>query len=83
MAAEARTSHATLSAYEAGRVAPAVETLERVIKSAGFDLEVRVTRRISRDGGLERGAELASVLRLAAQFPDRHAAKLGPAKFPQ
>ena len=67
----AHTSHATISAYEHGRVTPSVETMDRLVSAAGFDLDVRVTPRIRSHRGLERGVELELVLDLAEQFPRR------------
>jgi|AntDryMetagUQ889_1029465.scaffolds.fasta_scaffold15199_2 transcriptional regulator with XRE-family HTH domain len=42
LARRARTSQATLSAYEAGRKSPTFETLVRVVRAAGQDLRVQV-----------------------------------------
>lgn len=81
LAAKADTSHATLSAYETGRVAPSVSTLDRIVHAGGFDADTRLTRRISMKDGMERGSELESVLRLAAQFPARPRTRLGPHQF--
>lgn len=73
----AETSHATLAAYESGRVAPTTDTLGRVLRAAGFEMEpsfVRVLPELE-----SRGQELVDVLDLAEQFPARHAATL---RFP-
>lgn len=40
LAKRAGTSQATLSAYEAGRKSPTLETLARVIRAAGMDLRI-------------------------------------------
>lgn len=69
LAARAGTSHATLAAYEAGRVAPTVDTFERVMAAAGFDVGLAVTPRVAPDD--ERSAELVDALELAEQFPAR------------
>src|SRR6185436_5861983 len=81
LARRAGTSHSTLSAYETGRKVPTVETLDRIVRAAGFvagvDLEPDV-------GGPDRGArgrELVEVLELAALFPARHAATLDFPRF--
>ena len=80
LARRARTSHSTLAAYEAGRVVPSVDTLDRIVRSAGFDAVVDLEPRIDdADGG--RGRELVEVLELAAAFPARHAAKLPFPRF--
>lgn len=74
LAARAGTSHATLAAYEHGRKCPTVDTFERILRAAGFALDVDRARRIETDPrtGLARGDELVAVLELAAQFPARH-----------
>jgi transcriptional regulator with XRE-family HTH domain len=78
LARRAGTSHATLSAYEHGAKTPSVDTLDRVVRAAGYVFEGGLTRRIDADSrtGLARGDELAAVLELAAQFPARHDALL-------
>lgn len=70
LGAVARTSHATLSAYEHGRVDPSVGTLERIVRSAGYELEPGLVRSIPDLDS--RGQELLDVLELAEQFPARH-----------
>ena len=37
LAIRSETSHATLAAYESGRVTPRVDTLDRVLRAAGYD----------------------------------------------
>ena len=69
LAARAETSHSTLSAYEAGRVVPNFDTLERVAEAAGLNLEVTLTLRVASDR--ERAAEIVDVLEVADQFPVR------------
>jgi transcriptional regulator with XRE-family HTH domain len=83
LAARAETSHSALSAYERGRKVPTVETFDRIVRAAGFDLGVELTPSV---GGLDRearGRELAEVLDLAEQFPARHAEKLDFPVFPR
>lgn len=70
----AGTSHATIVAYEAGRVSPTAHTLERIVRAAGFEFEPAVVRRIPHAD--RRGDELEQVLDLAEQFPSRHSAVL-------
>ncbi len=80
LADQAGTSHSTLATYEAGRKVPTVETLDRIVRAAGYELDVQFLPRV---GGLdrsERGQELVAVLELAALFPARHAATL---EFPR
>ena len=74
LAGRAGTSHSTLAAYEAARVDPTVDTLDRVVAAAGFAVVAELVPLVDPDG--ERGAELEAVLRLAAQFPTRHAPTL-------
>lgn len=40
LARRARTSQPTLAAYETGRVVPRLETLERILEAAGYELSV-------------------------------------------
>ncbi|MFN3257446.1 MAG: helix-turn-helix domain-containing protein [Ilumatobacter sp.] len=77
LAARAATSHSTLAAYESGRTVPTVDTLDRVLRAAGYAIDVELTPR-SRDG---RGRELEEVLDLAEQFPARHAPTIQFPKF--
>lgn len=49
LAARARTSASTLSAYEHGTVEPALSTLRRIIEAAGSELTVGVQPRLTRD----------------------------------
>lgn len=79
----AQTSHSTLSAYESGRSTPNVDTLDRVLRAAGFaadvDLQARIgTGRAEREA---RGQELMDVLALAEMFPARHDETLRFPKF--
>ena len=67
----AGTSHSTLAAYESGTKSPNVATLNRVLRAAGFDVDVHLHKRYS-SPELARGDELVAVLELAAQFPARH-----------
>jgi transcriptional regulator with XRE-family HTH domain len=80
LAERAGTSHATLSAYESGRVDPSVRTVQRIIRSAGFDPAVVLVPRVDpTEGG--RGDELVQVLELAAQFPARHRRRMQCPRF--
>jgi transcriptional regulator with XRE-family HTH domain len=74
LAARAGTSHSTLAAYEAGRVSPNSDTLDRVLRAAGFAADVQLCRRVDGPDGdrSARGRELIEVLELAAMFPARH-----------
>ncbi|MET0909998.1 MAG: helix-turn-helix transcriptional regulator [Ilumatobacteraceae bacterium] len=79
----AQTSHSTLSAYESGRTIPNVDTLDRVLRAAGFAADVSLQHRVGtgRDGRIARGRELMEVLELAEMFPARHEPTLTFPKF--
>lgn len=76
LAERAGTSHSTLAAYEAGRKTPNLATLERILRSAGFELQLQVRPLVGGHDLAARGRELEDVLHLAEQFPARHAARL-------
>ena len=73
LARRAGTSHATLLAYEAGRKTPRVDTLERILRAAGFvaDVDLAPTPDAHDSQREAKGRELADALELAAQFPSR------------
>lgn len=73
LAARAGTSHSALAAYEAGRVTPGVDTLERIVRAAGQRLQIRLAPELDLE---RRGEELREVLELADMFPSRPAARL-------
>ncbi len=81
LAARAETSHSTLAAYEQGRKVPTVETLDRIVRAAGYELEVGLTPGVGGPDRTARGRELVEVLELAAQFPARHAPGLTFPRF--
>ena len=83
LAERAGTSHSTLSAYESGRKVPTVETLDRIVRAAGFELGVELTPAVGGADRAARGRELVEVLELAAQFPARHAPELDFPAFPR
>jgi transcriptional regulator with XRE-family HTH domain len=76
LAARAGTSHATLSAYENGRVDPTSAVLSRIVAAAGCSLEVTLLGSPSSVDVTPRGEELIAVLELAGEFPARHAPEL-------
>lgn len=80
LAERAKTSHATLAAYEAGRAVPRVDTLDRILRAAGFASDIGVSRRAA--GAGDKGEELRAALELAAMFPARHAERLPFPPFP-
>jgi transcriptional regulator with XRE-family HTH domain len=81
LAGRAGTSHATLSAYEAGRKVPTVETFERVLRAAGFAATIDLGPAVGGSDPDDRGRELLEVLRLAERFPARHSPTLTFPKF--
>jgi transcriptional regulator with XRE-family HTH domain len=80
LAARADTSHSTVSAYEGHRKVPTVDTLDRIVRAAGYELAVDLVPNVGGRDRDARGRELVDALELAAQFPARHAREL---KFPQ
>ena len=82
LATRAGTSHATLSAYEQGRKVPSVTTFLRILEACDQAVDIRLHRRIRSADGLPRGEELASVLKLASQFPARVSRHLELPVFP-
>ncbi len=72
LAERAGTSHSTLSAYESGAKVPSVVTLERILRAAGFALDLSLEPRVGGPDPDARGRELVEVLELAAMFPARH-----------
>jgi transcriptional regulator with XRE-family HTH domain len=85
LAERAGTSHATLVAYESGRVVPRVDTLDRILRAAGFATDIDLAWRPDSTDA-ERGAkgeELRQALELAAMFPARHSRRLPFPPFPR
>ena len=80
LADRAGTSHATIAAYEAGRVHPSMETVRRIIGATGFRIVVELVPRVD-EPSLLRGDELIDVLELASQFPARHGQQLHFPRF--
>jgi len=85
LAERAGTSHATLAAYEAGRAVPRVDTLDRILRAAGYATDIEFVRRADAtdDERLAKGDELRQALELAAMFPARHATRLRFPRFPR
>ena len=80
LARRAGTSHSTLAAYEGGRKVPSVETLDRLLRAAGYAATVHMAPAVGGPDPAERGRELLEVLDLAARFPARHSRTL---RFPR
>jgi transcriptional regulator with XRE-family HTH domain len=85
LAARAGTSHATLAAYEARRAVPRVDTLDRILRAAGFAADIDLVPRPDATHAERRakGDELLQALELAAMFPARHSTRLLFPRFPQ
>ena len=82
LARRAGTSHSAVSAYETGRRSPTADTVDRIVRAAGFALDFALCRRIYFDErGGDRGEELEAVLLLAEQFPARHSPELAAPVF--
>jgi transcriptional regulator with XRE-family HTH domain len=73
LAALAHTSHATLAAYETGAKVPRTDTLDRILRAAGYVPEVTLQPRAdSSPADREaKGRELYAALELASMFPLR------------
>ena len=84
LAERAATSHATLAAYEAGRAIPRVDTLDRILRAAGYATDIHVAWRPDGDEAARqgKGEELRQALELAAMFPARHSKQLKFPRFP-
>lgn len=84
LAERAGTSHATLAAYESGRTIPRVDTLDRILRAAGFasDIAIRARPDATPQAREAKGRELLRALELAAQFPARHASAMTAPQFP-
>lgn len=78
------TSQATISAYEAGRKQPSVDTLDRLISAAGSRLRVEPGHQRllvpSPQRHARTGRALVEVLALAEALPTRHESEL---RFPR
>jgi transcriptional regulator with XRE-family HTH domain len=57
LARRAGTSQATLSAYERGEKSPSVDTLARVVRSAGLDLRISIAEAETHDAWVTRYEE--------------------------
>jgi transcriptional regulator with XRE-family HTH domain len=82
LAARARTSQATISAYESGRKQPSVETLSRLLAATGRRLtaERSLPREPSRQEHARVARALVDVLGLAAALPAR---RPGDLRYPR
>jgi transcriptional regulator with XRE-family HTH domain len=76
LARRAGTSQPVISAYEHGRRDPSIETLRRLVRAAGAELELGIGLRGTRDlppatDDAERAERLVDVLLLADAIPHR------------
>ena len=81
LARRAGTSQPVISAYEHGRRDPSIETLRRLVRAAGAELELGFAARRDQDVPApadddERAARLVDVLLLADAIPQRARAAL-------
>jgi transcriptional regulator with XRE-family HTH domain len=83
LAERADTSHSALAAYESGRTIPNVDTFDRVLRAAGFNVDLVLTPRPEDGDRGARGRELIEVLELAEMFPARHSPTLTFPRFPE
>ena len=83
LAVRADTSHSAIAAYESGRTVPTAAVLDRIVRAAGFALDVSLAPRAHRhhDDPGARGRELVEVLELAAQFPALHEPEMAMPRF--
>jgi transcriptional regulator with XRE-family HTH domain len=84
LAERAGTSHATLSAYEAGRAIPRIDTLDRILRAAGYATDIGVERRpdATKDERRAKGDELRQAIELADMFPASHSRRILFPRFP-
>ena len=71
LARRAGTSHATLLAYEAGRVDPGTKVAGRILGAAGFQSRLVLEQTPMTDNGRTTSDELVAVLELAEYLPHR------------
>jgi transcriptional regulator with XRE-family HTH domain len=81
LARAAHTSHSTLSAYESGAKVPTVATLARIVRAAGFSLDLELWPVAGGPDREARGRELLAALELAALFPAHHEPGAAPPRF--
>lgn len=81
LAERAGTSHSTLSAYERGRIDPTSSTLAKVVRAAGFELDLQAVPRQRGTAQFPKAEELVAALELAAAFPARHDERLNAPVF--
>lgn len=83
LARRAGTSHATISTYLSGRKVPRSDTLERIVRAAGFALDRELVPRADAYHEREdKGRELRDVLDLADALPSRHEPTMPYPRFP-
>jgi transcriptional regulator with XRE-family HTH domain len=86
LARRAGTSQPVISAYEHGRRDPSIETLRRLVRAAGAELDLGVGARTGQElpapaDDAERAARLVDVLLLADAIPNRP--RRGALAFPR
>jgi transcriptional regulator with XRE-family HTH domain len=88
LARRAGTSQPVISAYEHGRRDPSIETLRRLVRAAGAELELGIGVRHEQDlpapvDDDDRAARLVDVLLLADAIPSREHATRPTLAFPR
>ncbi len=77
----AGTSAATLTAYEAGRSVPSVQTLQRLLDAAGFEAEVTLRPKYLDDEQARR-EKIEAIFAFVDEMPRRHRGELRFPRFP-
>ena len=80
LAAATGVAQPTIARIERGLEVPRVDTLDRLVRAAGFALEAGLGARPPAGDAAARARELVDALDLAAAFPAEHDAEL---RFPR
>ena len=75
LARRAKTSPAAMVEYESGRRHPSVDTLQRILRAAGFEATLMVRPTGQRFSPVDPGRRLVEVLELADHLPRRPASR--------
>lgn len=82
LAQRAGTSHSTLAAYEAGEKVPSTETLDRIVRAAGFALRCELVPLDPFEDRAAHSRRVIDVLELAEALPTRHDWQRQPPSWP-
>ena len=72
LAQRAGTSHSTLAAYESGAKVPSTETLDRIVRAAGFELRAELIPLDPFEDRVAHSERVIEVLELAQELPTEH-----------